>query len=353
MTNVTLLRVAPQSTDSVNPEPDSAPGGISSNMVLITGKGQVSTSVDVLFPDCLQTRDKAGTVRTRRTETEDGYRDRYWSLAARIAMGRPPEDVEVEEVADDLRLRAPELKVNSYYLYRAAVLQILRDRYSKSELTDEQAKRLIERMTPVEGFGLIGSLVTTTKTSANRRKSMSKITAACLVSVLRANPTATWQNLADMFECGPDLGLRPCEFFDATISGRIVTVRTAKYSIENQKGVAAYRTFELGEEFDAYAIEALQILFANLAIELEAVGGDRSRLVRRYGDALRAARREVPSAKNITLKTTRHQFRANLKRVGYTREEIAAAMGQASADTSSGYGTLTRAGGLQVADTRS
>ena len=114
-------------------------------------------------------------------------------------------------------------------------------------------------------------------------------------------------------------------------------VFVSKFAPCSQRGLAPQREVILLDKFDEPDLERLVGLFARLAAELAAVNGDRERLVRRYADALRRIRAKVPAAARMTLCTTRHQFRANMARAGYSAAEIAAAMGHRSAQTNTGH----------------
>lgn len=127
---------------------------------------------------------------------------------------------------------------------------------------------------------------------------------SALVTVLAAKGTSTSDNLADMLEFGPRLGLRPCEFFGTKLEGAVLKVRSAKFSASNGRGIAQYRPITLCPTgFDEFDFDALRRLLERLAHELKDVDGNMGLLVRRYAAAMRRARldRLVHNAHRLTL----------------------------------------------------
>jgi hypothetical protein len=296
-----------------------------------------------ILPDFLQGADKAGIIRTRHPTTEAAYRKRYAGMERTLARKLQEPHVEVYQVIDNLRDRAKKLASRSYYLYRAAVFQILRDQFLSECISIESAKNLAERLR--EPIDRTSSASETRKGRRPvRRRSISTGTRAVLATILRARPSATAQNLSEMLQYGPELGLRPCEFFGAQLVGRTLFIKAAKVSPQNGRGIAAERPLELlEEEFSETDLDAIGSLVESLNAELDAVGGDRTKLVRRYGDMMRRVRGQVASARRVTIKTMRHQAKANLSRAGYSREEISAILGHRVTDTADKhYGLANR-----------
>jgi integrase len=286
------------------------------------------SSNGVIFPACLRETDKSGKLRTRNTKTEAAYRKRYGGMATTLAKKSGEPHVEIDQVIDDLRARAPWLKKRSYYLYRAVILQALRDLYHAGGISDAEVERLVQRMKPASE-----TPVASKRNGKSRRcRHFQPATQGALVSILRRRSSETARNLADMLDFGPEIGVRVCEFFGCRLDKRILWVSSAKYSEANERGIAEFRPIEL-LQFNDQELRELADLIARLNCELEAVNGDRSRLVRRYSAMMRRVRDLVPSASGLTIGTTRHQFRANLAAAGYSREEIAAAMGHAVVGT--------------------
>jgi hypothetical protein len=119
-------------------------------------------------------------------------------------------------------------------------------------------------------------------------------------------------------------------------------IKAAKFSEENERGISKEREIEL-LDFDEFELDDIGQLLARLNAELVAAKGNRTLLVRRYGAAWRELRKEMPWASKITLRTTRAQFRATMKRTGLSTSELAAALGHASAETgASNYGAANK-----------
>jgi hypothetical protein len=296
-------------------------------------------SNDAKLPLCLQETDKAGKIRSRTSKTENAYRIRYLGLARALAKQLGDPHVEIGQVIDSLCHRAPALAKRSYYLYCACIKQELRDIYVDGDLTVAAVEDLVARLKPEAGAA-VGSKRKTG--SSRKRRHFRPVTHGTMVSILGQRKGNTAQNLACMLEVGPEIGVRPCEFFGCRLEGKTLYVRSAKFSAENERGIAAWRQFEL-LEFGKEELAELADLIERLNEELRSVEGDREKLVRRYSAMMRRTRCLVASASDLTLGATRHQFRANLARAGYRREEIAAAMGHASAGTAEAhYGRSTK-----------
>ena len=116
-------------------------------------------------------------------------------------------------------------------------------------------------------------------------------------------------------------GARPCELFGARLEGRTLIITSAKVSTESDRGLGEDRKIEL-LDFDEFDIEGLKQLLSRLDAELAAVQGNRTPLVRRYGAAWRELRKEEAWAATITLRTTRSQFRATIKRAELSNGEM-------------------------------
>jgi hypothetical protein len=117
--------------------------------------------------------------------------------------------VAVTDVIEDLRRRAPSLKPNSYYLYRAVILQELRDWFEEGTLSEEEAWRLVDRMAPEKGTRSIGERVQEVRTSAKRRQHARPATFAALIDAARSRSHPTFDNLAGILEFGLKVGTRP------------------------------------------------------------------------------------------------------------------------------------------------
>jgi hypothetical protein len=288
----------------------------------------------------LRRPDLGGIVRDTSPGTVHDYRKRYAGWERRLSGSRE-EPVSLVDLIDDLCRRAPLIKPNSYYLYRAVLVHELEDAVEQGDLTLEQARSLVDRIQPKEGV-VIGSKAPPGRTSAGRKQHIRPEGISAIRTAASARGTPTYENLAGAFEHGIKSGTRPCELFGARLEGRTLIIRSAKFSRQNERGLGKDREIEL-LDFDEFDLDGLRRLLSRLDAELAAVGGNRTLLVRRYGAALRELRKEMPWAAKITLRTTRSQFRATMKRAGLSTTEIAAALGHASAETgASNYGAANK-----------
>jgi hypothetical protein len=290
----------------------------------------------------LRRPDLGGIVRDKSPGTVRDYRKRHAGWLKRLSRERQ-EPVGVADLIDELCKRAPSLKPNSYFQYRAVLIQELEDAVEQGDLTLERAQFLVERIRPKEGAA-IGSKVTSDRTSAGRKKHIRPEGIFAIRTAASARRTPTYMNLGGIFEYGIRTGTRPCELFGARLEGRTLIIKAAKFSEQNGRGLSKNREIEL-LDFDEFELDDLAQLLSRLNAELATAGGNRTLLVRRYGAAWRELRKdkEMRWAAKITLRTTRAQFRATMKRGGISARELAAALGQLSAETgASNYGAANK-----------
>jgi|SRR5664280_80357 hypothetical protein len=298
------------------------------------------------YPACLERPDLGGRVRVRARATEVYYRKRYPGLRKRTANFQRTniEDATVADVAEWLVSIASTLRPSSYRQYRAFILHELRDLWDANKISLDEVEQIAASMILKRGPGapspyapMRGPL----RTSAGRAKSIAQDKADALSRLAAARKSAAGRNLADHLRFGPKFGLRNTEWFDAELEGTNLKVRCGKFSIQNGRGVAEYRTL-LAQGFDAAELGRLAEFLERLRSEMRAANGRGDLVLRRQSYLLREIRDEV-RAPRLTLRTGRHQFTANMRKAAYTREERAAALGHASADTSDDhYGKQNR-----------
>jgi hypothetical protein len=288
------------------------------------------------FPTCLQKPDLAGKARSRTPDTKAKYRKRYAGMERTLARTRLSA-VSVVDVIEDVRSRAKELRKRSYYVYRAVILQHLRDLFKAGSLNEGAVEALVARMMPDGGTASIGTQVSEVRTSAKSRKHVKPESFGTLTSMAYAKGSRTYDIVGGLLEYGPEVLTRPCELLGAKLDGRQLSVRSAKWSPANEKGIGEIRRIGLMDAIPDWELPEFHDLLVLLREDLNAVDGDRTRLVRRYGAALRELRKGESWAEGITLKSTRSQGRATLARAGYTAAEIASIMGHASAETSASH----------------
>ena len=288
------------------------------------------------YPVCLERPDLGGRVRVRAPKTAAEYRKRYIWLRKRTARFQLTnvEATTVADVAERLFKTASTLRPSSYRQYRAAIHQELRDLWDANRISLDEVEQIAASMILKRGPGapspyapMRGRL----RTSAGRAKSIAQHKAAALSRLAAARKSAAGRNLGDHFRFGPKFGLRNTEWFDAELEGTNLKVRCGKFSIPNGRGVAEYRTLS-AQDLDAAELAGLAEFLKRLRSEMRAANGRGDLVLRRQGYLLRAIR-GAAKAPRVTLRTGRHQFTANMRSMGYSREEIAAALGHASADT--------------------
>jgi hypothetical protein len=264
--------------------------------------------------------DLAGKVRSRTADTEAKYRERYAGMERTLARSRQSA-ISVSDVIEYVRSRAKELKKNSYYVYRAVILQHLRDRFEAGSLNEGEVEALVAGMEPDEGTASIGANVSEARTSARSRRKVKPESFATLTSMAYAKGSRTYDIVGGLLEYGPEVLTRPRELLGAKLDGSQLTVRSAKWSPANEKGIGKHRRIHLADAIPGWELPEFHGLLVLLREDLKAVDGDRTRLVRRYGAALRELRKGESWAEGITLKSTRSQGRANLARAGYIADE--------------------------------
>jgi len=243
------------------------------------------------FPACLERPDLGGRVRVRAQATEVYYRKRYPGLRKRTANFQRIniEDATVADVAVWLVSIASTLRPSSYRQYRAFMLQELRDlwdanRISLDEVEQIAASMILKRgpVAPSPYAPMRGPL----RTSAGRAKSIAQDKADALSRLAAARKSAAGRNLADHLRFGPKFGLRNTEWFDAKLEGTNLKVRCGKFSIQNGRGVAEYRTL-LAQDFDAAELGRLAEFLARLRSETLAANGRGDLVLRRQSYLLR------------------------------------------------------------------
>jgi len=289
------------------------------------------------YPACLERPDLGGRVRVRKPETEADYRIRYTWLRKRTAhfQHTSVEATTVADVADWLVKTASTLRPSSYRQYRAAIQQELRNLWDAKKISLDEVEQIAASMILSRGPGApspYAPMRSPLRTSAGRAKSIAQHKAVALSGFAAARKSPAGRNLADHYRFGLEFGLRNFEWFGAVLEGTKLKVPCGKYSIPNGRGIAEYRTLS-AQNLDAGELARLAEFLERLRSEMRAVNGRGDLVLRRQSYLLRDIRNQA-HAPRVTLRTTRHQFTANMRKAGYSREERAAALGHASADTS-------------------
>lgn len=298
------------------------------------------------YPTCLERPDLAGCVRVRTPGTEAAYRKRYAGLCKRVEHpGNDERAARIAQVARRLVQAAPTLRPTSYRQYRAAIHQELRDLFDLEEISLDQIERVAESMLLRRADGQPSPFALKRgplRTSAGRAKSIGEGKASALSAIASARRSPTGANLADQLKYGPKYGLRNSEWPGAVLDGTALKIPCGKYSIPNGRAVAEYRTL-LVQDLEPAELRNLASFLQRLKSEVQKANGRSDLVMRRQGHLLRTIRDDV-GAPRTTLRTLRHQCTANLRKAGYSREEKAAALGHASADTADNYYGKTNRG---------
>jgi hypothetical protein len=150
------------------------------------------------------------------------------------------------------------------------------------------------------------------------------------------------QIAAGVLSNGARLGLSRASGFTVRINNRQMSVRSARFSRANSRGLVQRRPVPLDDHNEA-DVEALCALVKEIGRELQAAKSP-AHLLGRCQVAVRTAHQHVRASKNnLCLYSARHQFRANAAAAGSSSEEIAVLMGHISADTNkSHYGRAAK-----------
>lgn len=230
----------------------------------------------------------------------------------------------------------PNLSSATFRQYKASLVFTCEVRgYSAS--TVERLRKAIHRR-PTEKL--------VPRTSALRTRGLPAKKMQRLLSHLGAKTSATASHVILWLKAGEILGLRPCEWDETSLAENRIEVVNAKDTHGRSHGPT--RILELGAVTEE---EALLLSEWNEVVARHA--HDWPRFYHRCSDLLRRASNEVfgKSELRINLYSSRHQFSADLKRAGASREEVAAAMGHRSPWTARlhyGKGRDGRVGGSRA-----
>jgi integrase len=288
------------------------------------------------LPDCLRRGDAGGHVQTRTAETEARYRARFASMIKTLCRRHRWAEADAYDLAVDLGERASRYSGNSLKQFNAAIRQNLRDRWIEGTIDADEVERidaLLQTHTPASrrknGIPPL--------TSAARAKSVGPAQISAIVCVLLRNATPIRQIAAGLLEYGIEFATRPSEFLSLTeTEDGSFEVRSAKYSVDNRRGLQPVRTLAV-EHIEPHPLAELKHLARLIAAE-RASGATLQSLLRRCQQAIRVARTEVGGrSRRVTAYTVRHQCRANCVAMGMPPEEVAVLMGHASAGTAQAH----------------
>lgn len=298
----------------------------------------------------LYPRHLGGGARNRAPETEESYRVRYRWLHER-ASRELLSSVGPYQLARYVAGLAPILRASAFRQYIASIIQLFRDLAEIGKLDIDHARAAARELRDVEKKHRAGNnrQGKPDRCGSGRSKSLTLSDRKRLVAACSRRKSKSARILANVLAFGPLLGLRPHEWPGTTIAGDRLFVPSAKFSVENGRGLQPVRELRLDRSiFTPSAIAHLSQFFQFLDDELANCRGDIGRLMRRPARLLADIRRGA-SVPNITLKTTRHQARSNFVSDGVSTGEIAALLGHASAATAATHYGMRRGGwGVKV-----
>ena len=271
--------------------------------------------------------------------TKQQYRRRTRNLVAqcRKALRLPPhEALDYRRFVGWLVTRKPEWSRDTWRQYKASVVFFLEEEAER----DDVALEALDFLLPVDVSGCVR---TTRKTSGKKLKKVPLKDFRAVVAYLR-DRSSPWRDDVDRWISASLLtGLRPAEWARATmgVSGGEPALIVVNAKATNGRAHGITRTVLLGGlTTEERAVIAKHVERANEWEQAQQY----ERFYHGCAATLsRAVRNLWPTRQQrITLYSMRHQFAANAKASGYTREEIAALMGHAVDTTATAhYGKKT------------
>ncbi|MGL4404287.1 MAG: hypothetical protein ACRCT6_00880 [Notoacmeibacter sp.] len=296
---------------------------------------------ELQYPPSLRRPDLGNRTRIRTFATVLAYRKRYFWLIQRAQKATGASKISYLDLAKFIRNLAPTIKYATYRQYCAAYNQLLRDTIDRGKIGSDEAERLANFVVVKEPAAVVFRPNSETpRTSAKRAKSISLGETSRIATKLSKSRSTSARAVSVFLFANQLLGLRPVEWLDTHIEGHVLTVKCAKFSLENGRAIAEKRTIFLPESFSPAQIEAIKETICTLKKLVVDAKGDRTKVVRHLGNVLRAVRDETSK---VALRTTRHQAKSNFLANGLSHFEIAALMGHASASTAQAhYGQRSR-----------
>lgn len=269
----------------------------------------------------------------RRQSTKNAYQRRFNWLRARF--GAHGDLATVARVIEGFAALAPTLRSNSLRQYRAAILHGLREAVENG-YPMQNTVPFLRQLGLLDGRRLErNTAVGPARCGHGARKSMTR-KARQTVGALNGSVSPRQQNLWIMLIFGPSLGLRPWEWPTAHIRGTTLHIPSAKVSPALGRGLAAERLIDISL-FPSQFRLALSGVLDRLKLEMQGPD-DSAKVMLRYARLLRRVREDP----RLTLRTVRHQFRANMRADGWQPEEIAVAMNHTTTKSQAGYGKAAK-----------
>lgn len=221
----------------------------------------------------------------------------------------------------------PRLAKRTWWMYRAALKRM----FERAQLPDAVARLC--------GLSAACCPARSQNSSAMKCKRLPPDDLAAICEALQSKRSRTAQITAIWLMASAFTGLRPCEWWQSRLDGRVLVVENAKAT--NGRGRGAERMLRI-EDDDVAAIVAAMLDVAS-TFEYEAIYHTCRKHLARTVRKLWPNRRRYP-----TLYSGRHQFAADAKSVGSLRD-VAALLGHASERTASRHYGRRRYGSGRLA----
>ena len=295
------------------------------------------------YPCSLRQVNRAGRPFHRTQNTVEAYRYRF-ELLERNAhrYQRAEQPLDLFEITYHAVANAAELASNSWTQLRACLLQAYRDYFDLEQIDEDTVEALVGILKAHTKARAKRSEkpILPIRTSAGRTKWIDQSEQDAIN--LQLSPAHSVEGVLKVINrYGPRLGLRLSEWLTARPFRDDLIVQNAKFSEDNQRGLAPTRALRLTGAFSYHELRDLKF------------GLDRIRaLVRRHGAdsvkgmlhvCLHKAVAATGLTRKITFRTYRDQCRANMIADGHDRLTIAGTMGHSAADSQLRYG-ITRRG---------
>ncbi len=267
--------------------------------------------------------------------TKQRYLKRAQQLRAQASKDTECVHLSAQEWVHWLIKKQHHLSKASWRQYKASVCYYFEELIHNSSTSTVSRELLIDALNQLKQTLPTHCLKKSQATSAKKQKHINKVDLEKLM-VAATNKKSRYGEAAVLWLfCGQLTGLRPTEWQHTEIEGQSLIVTNAKST--NGRAHSDKRKINLHLLLDT-EWQALQQHLNNIRHALQSAGGFQC-----YYQHCRSALYELTRGlwphrkKYITLYSGRHQFAANAKRSGFSKEIIAALMGHASIETAGSH----------------
>lgn len=285
-------------------------------------------------------RDITGEARTREASTLAIYAKHARSLFKQAGQfSEKPTGKQIGEVVRWFVQRDGEWEKSTIRSYRASLCCVVEQAASTRLIDPAEARALSAILETADTSGAPtprrgGAL----RTSSKKRKSAPETELRALRDHFAKRRSDVAVLLRGLMHFGPQLGLRPIEYADATVLDQVLQVRCAKAT--NGRGLAPTRTIDLRDvpERELAGLRSFLVVFRRVLAD----AGSWARLHASLARALSRACDSLGIAK-VSLYTLRHQMLATAKR-SMTPKEVAALAGHKTTKTATQHYARRRSG---------